>query len=203
MRPGARITTLGGMTGVLPGLEELGWPDGLRYEADFVTEDEERRLLAAVEAIEFRPVTMRGKTARRTVRQFGLRYDYESWRLVPADPLPDGLVWLRDRCAALAGLGPDALEQALVTRYPPGATIGWHRDAPVFGPAVVGVSLAAACRLRLARGSGDAREVAELTLAPRSAYVLAGEARAVWRHSIPPTRALRYSVTFRTRRHGR
>jgi alkylated DNA repair dioxygenase AlkB len=68
----------------------------------------------------------------------------------------------------------------------------------MFGPKVVGVSLAAACRMRFQRGKGDARQVVEVTLEPRSAYVLAGAARSAWQHSIPPTKTLRYSITFRT-----
>jgi alkylated DNA repair protein (DNA oxidative demethylase) len=52
--------------------------------------------------------------------------------------------------------------------------------------------------MRFQRGKGDARQVAEVTLEPRSAYVLAGAARFAWQHSIPPTKALRYSITFRT-----
>jgi hypothetical protein len=47
-------------------------------------------------------------------------------------------------------------------------------DAPMFGAKVAGVSLAAACRMRFQRGKGDSRQVAEITLEPRSAYVLAG-----------------------------
>jgi alkylated DNA repair dioxygenase AlkB len=39
-----------------------------------------------------------------------------------------------------------------VQRYPPGATIGWHRDAPAF-ETVIGVSLASACRLRSSAAS--------------------------------------------------
>jgi hypothetical protein len=35
---------------------------------------------------------------------------------------------------------------------------------------------------------------------PRSGYVLSGAARYAWQHSIPPTKALRYSITFRTLR---
>jgi alkylated DNA repair dioxygenase AlkB len=35
-------------------------------------------------------------------------------------------------------------------------------------------------------------------LQPRSIYILAGEARTDWEHSIPPLNALRYSITFRT-----
>jgi 2OG-Fe(II) oxygenase superfamily len=59
---------------------------------------------------------------------------------------------------------------------------------PMFGPRVVGISLASACRMRFQRGKGDARQVAEVTLEPRSAYVLAGVARFAWQHSIPSTR---------------
>ena len=39
-----------------------------------------------------------------------------------------------------------------------------------------------------------------LDLAPRSIYVLAGDARWQWQHAISPTKTLRYSITFRTRR---
>ena len=173
-------------------------PDGLAYEADFLTEAEEGRVLALIEEIDFREVTMRGQTARRTVRHYGYDYGYESWRLVPADPLPGGLVWVRDRCAGFAGLEPDELAQTLVSRYPPGAGIGWHRDAPMFGPAVVGISLGSACRMRFQRRAGGVRRVYDLDLEPRSAYVLSGPARSAWQHSIPPTKSLRYSITFRT-----
>jgi alkylated DNA repair dioxygenase AlkB len=90
------------------------------------------------------------------------------------------------------------LEEVLVTRYEAGAGIGWHRDAPMFGPIVAGVSLLAACRMRFQRKTKIGRETAEWVLEPRSAYVLSGEARRCWQHSIPPTKALRYSITFRT-----
>jgi alkylated DNA repair dioxygenase AlkB len=173
-------------------------PEGLVYRPDFLTPAEEAQVLDVLEAMEFHTITMHGRTARRTVRHFGLDYGYESWELVPTDPLPGELTWLQARAAALAGLEAEALAQILVSRYPPGSTIGWHRDAPLFGPKVVGVSLAAACRMRFQRGKGEARRVAEVTLEPRSAYVLSGPARFAWQHSIPPTKALRYSITFRT-----
>jgi DNA oxidative demethylase len=175
-------------------------PDGLEYRSDFLTEDEERHALAEIEGIDFREITMRGQTARRTVRHYGLDYGYESWQLVPTDPFPDSLEWIRGRCAAFAGVGPAELAQILVTRYPPGATIGWHRDAPMFGPTVVGVSFRSACRMRFQRTVGDVRWVYEIELAPRSGYILGGQVRSAWQHSIPPTKSLRYSVTFRTLR---
>jgi DNA oxidative demethylase len=94
---------------------------------------------------------------------------------------------------------PGDLVEILVQRYPPGSTIGWHRDAPAFGT-VVGISLGGSSRLRFQRGKGEARRVFEVTLEPRSGYVLAGPARTSWQHSIPPTKELRYSITFRTLR---
>ncbi len=173
-------------------------PEGLAYHEDFVTAEEEAQLLELVGALAFREVTMRGQTARRTVRHFGLDYDYAGGDLVPTDPLPDGMTWLRDRCAALMERDPEDLVQILLSRYPPGAGIGWHRDAPMFGSRIAGVSLGAACRMRFQRTVGGERSTSEVALAPRSAYLLTGKARWSWQHMIPPTKELRHSVTFRT-----
>ncbi|MCP2261248.1 Alkylated DNA repair dioxygenase AlkB [Streptoalloteichus tenebrarius] len=175
-------------------------PEGLVHQPDLLDEAEERSLLTAVEAMPLHEVRMHGQVARRTVRHFGFDYGYESWRLTPTDPLPEEFWWLRDRCAHLAGLRPESLAQTLIARYPPGATIGWHRDAPMFGPSVVGVSLLSSCLMRFQRRVGEERRVYELELAPRSAYVLSGAARSAWQHSIPPVPELRYSITFRTLR---
>jgi len=48
---------------------------------------------------------------------------------------------LRERCAALVERDPEDLVQILLSRYPAGAGIGWHRDAPMFGSKIAGVSL--------------------------------------------------------------
>ncbi len=175
-------------------------PEGLHYAADFLDAEEHERALVAVAAVELHEVHMRGQTARRTVRHFGFDYGYESWSLTPSEPLPADLEWLRERCATLADVPAGDLAQILVTRYPPGAGIGWHRDAPMFGASVVGVSLAAPCVMRFQRKVGDERRVYEVELAPGSAYVLGGHARSAWQHSIPAVDGERYSVTFRTLR---
>jgi alkylated DNA repair dioxygenase AlkB len=52
--------------------------------------------------------------------------------------------------------------------------------------------------MRFRRREGTRFERSRLELLPRSAYVLAGEARSRWQHSIPPVDALRYSITFRS-----
>jgi DNA oxidative demethylase len=173
-------------------------PEGLLYREDFITPEEERDLLDVIEGLAFRQLTMRGQTAKRTVRHFGLDYAYESGELAQRDPLPAELEWLREHCAAPIERDPADLVQILVTRYPPGAGIGWHRDAPMFGSRIAGVSLRAPARMRFQRTARGQRETAAVELAPRSAYVLSGKARWSWQHSIPATKDLRYSVTFRT-----
>lgn len=147
---------------------------------------------------------MRGVTARRRVAHFGWDYDYTSRRARAgpgASALPEFLLPLRERCALLAGEPPDRLEEALATFYPPGASIGWHRDAPQFGT-VVGVSFGSACRMRFRREISGRQEAAETSLEPGSAYVLSGAARWSWEHHIPPLTTPRWSITLRTVRHA-
>lgn len=174
-------------------------PTGFVYQPDFLTLDEERAVLEGVAGLAFHDVRMRGQVARRRTTHFGWTYGYETWRIEPGPPIPEFLLALRDRAGALGGVAADDLVEVLVTDYPAGAGIGWHRDAPMFGT-VVGVSLSSACRFRFQRGKGAERRTATAVLAPRSAYALDGAARWQWQHSIPPSKTERYSVTYRTLR---
>ena len=171
----------------------------MRYVPDFIDDEEESRLLETLRAVEFSEVVMRGQVARRRVAHFGWRYGYESWQIEPGPPIPPALHPIRHRAATLVDVADDALAEVLITRYPPGAGIGWHRDAPQFG-VVVGVSLAGPCRMRFQRGKDGTRQTRAVELAPRSAYVLAGEVRWAWQHAIPPAKVERFSITFRTLR---
>jgi alkylated DNA repair protein (DNA oxidative demethylase) len=173
-------------------------PGGLLYRPEFLTETEHSQLVELVEGLSFGQVVMHGQPAKRDVVHLGFLYGYESWELRPGPPIPPELDWLRTRCGELAGIDPERLDEALVTRYPPGAGIGWHRDAPMFGSKVIGVSLLSESRMRFQRKAGGVRYVHELILAPRSAYVLADEVRWAWQHSIPAVKSQRYSITFRT-----
>ena len=174
-------------------------PEGLVYRPELISVDDEAELLRVLESLRFDPIVMHGQPARRTARHFGLDYDYEARTPQPGEPPPDWMLPVRARAAELAGHEPEELVEILVQRYPPGSTIGWHRDAPAFGT-VVGISLGGAARLRFQRGKAEARRVWEVLLEPRSGYVLAGKARTSWQHSIPPTKELRFSLTFRTLR---
>ena len=175
-------------------------PEGFAYHPDWITPEEELTLLRHIEQLPFSEVKMHGVVAKRKVVHFGWDYGYDSWTISPTDPVPEWLLDIRLRAAVVLGAAPEAVEEILVTRYDPGAGIGWHRDAPMFGPAVVGVSLLGTCRMRFQRTVAGQRRTAEAVLSPRSLYVLAGQARCAWQHSIPPAKELRYSITFRTLR---
>ncbi|RPJ84018.1 MAG: alpha-ketoglutarate-dependent dioxygenase AlkB [Acidobacteria bacterium] len=158
------------------------------------------RLLEHVRKLRFGDVVMHGVKARRRVVQFGWKYTFEARRVESGPEIPDYLETLGERVARFAGTDADAFSEVLVTEYPPGAGIGWHRDAPPFGK-VAGLSLAAECRLRLKPyGERGRASTIEIPLLPRSLYVLSGDARSKWQHQIPPVRHTRYSITFRTLR---
>lgn len=180
----------------------LALPEGFVYRPEFIAPEEEQTLLAAIAPLPFREFEFHGYKGRRRVVSFGWRYDFEGAGLQKIEPLPAFLLPLRDRAADFAGLPPDAFEHALVTEYPPGAPIGWHRDRSVFGD-VVGVSLLAPCVFRFRRKLGAGWERAKLIAEPRSAYLLRGAARQEWEHSISEVEAQRYSITFRTLKAGR
>jgi alkylated DNA repair protein (DNA oxidative demethylase) len=175
-------------------------PEGLVYQEGLFSEDEEQALIGVLDGLDFDEIRMHNVVAKRTAKHYGFDYDYERRRpLEEAEPIPDWLEPVREKAAALAGVEPEELVEALVQRYPEGAQIGWHRDAPRFD-IVVGVSLLSPARMRFRRDVDGERETAELELAPRSGYVLAGEARSAWQHHVPPAKAPRYSITFRTLR---
>ena len=170
---------------------------GIATAEDVITSDEEARLIEAIGAVELAPFRFQGWLGKRQTNSFGWHYDFDTAGFQSTLPIPDFLLPLRERAARFAGLAPDDLEQVLLTRYDPGAGIGWHRDRPVFEH-VVGVSLGAPAILRFRRRDGTRFERAKLSLPPRSIYHLSGPARHEWEHSIAPIDAPRWSVTFRS-----
>ena len=174
-------------------------PAGLDYREDFLARDEEARLLAAFATLPFREATFQQYTARRRVVRFGRDYAAGAGQWLDGEPLPEWLAAVRTRVARAGDLDESAFVHALVTEYRPGTPIGWHRDKPEYGR-VFGISLGSACRMRFRPFDrrDDRKAVIALELAPRSLYAMQGDIRWHWQHSIPPVKALRYSITFRT-----
>ena len=186
------------MTDAMEDLFPPPLPGGFAYCDGFLTADEEADLIPAIDAVGLSPFRFQGWLGKRLTASFGWQYDFDRASFEPTDPIPEFLQPVRSRAAAFARLEPDALVQALLIRYDPGAGIGWHRDRPVFGQ-VVGISLGdpALLRLRKRRKEGGFAR-ASRTLAPRSIYHLSGEVRHDWEHSIAPSEARRWSITFRS-----
>ena len=179
---------------------------GFAYAPEFITQSEEQALLAEFANLPFSEAHFQQYTARRRIVRFGegdypASYGAEAEEVNPRRPFPDFLLPLRRRVAAWRGRDEVEFVHALVTEYRPGTPIGWHSDAPHFD-LVVGISLAGTARMRFRTyaAKSDRNAAVAIELAPRSAYALEGDIRWRWQHHIPPTRELRYSITFRTLR---
>jgi alkylated DNA repair dioxygenase AlkB len=174
-------------------------PEGFRYQSDLIDAEQERSFIAELERLSFSPFQFHGFEGKRRVISFGWRYDFNGAGLQESDEIPTFLMPLRHAAAACFKLPASALQQVLLTHYPAGATIGWHKDRPVFGD-VVGISLLSSCTFRFRRKKGAGWERQSRVLEPRSAYLLHGPARLEWEHSIPAVAEQRYSITFRSLR---
>jgi alkylated DNA repair dioxygenase AlkB len=172
-------------------------PPGFRYRPDLIDRAEEQRLGSEFEKLEFAPFEFQGFLGKRRVISFGWRYDFNKGGLHKAGDIPDFLWRVRERAAQFAGLEPGDLQHVLLTEYPPGSTIGWHKDRPQFDD-VVGISLLSPCTFRFRRKAGAKWERRSFTAEPRSVYLLRGQVRTEWEHSIPALDAQRYSITFRS-----
>lgn len=179
-------------------------PPGARVAYNFVSEHEAERLLAVVDASDWRA------DLKRRVQHYGWRYDYRERRVtndMRLGPLPD---WLTTAVEAVGELmefdrRPD---QVIVNEYLPGQGISAHVDCePCFGPAVASLSLGGRTEMVFRhRMSGERRS---LMLEPLMLLILSGEARYDWTHEIPARksdvidgtrqpRSRRVSLTFRT-----
>jgi len=170
---------------------------GLRYGEALIGAGEQEMLIDRLLETDLTPFRFHGWLGNRKTRSFGWRYDFDDASFAPTDPMPSWLLSLRETAASFAGIEPDDFVHVLLARYDPGAGIGWHRDRDVFDQ-VVGVSLAAPATLRFRRRKPDGFDRVKLDVEPRSAYLLSGEARWEWEHSIVAGDALRFSITFRT-----
>jgi alkylated DNA repair dioxygenase AlkB len=170
---------------------------GLSYVEDFIGEQEERALIDKLRHLDLAPFRFHGWLGNRKTKSFGWRYDFDDASFSRTEPIPDWLDSVREKAARLAGVEPDDFVHVLLARYDPGAGIGWHRDRDVFEQ-VVGVSLASPATLRFRQRTEPGFRRASLDVLPRSAYLLSGEARHRWEHSIAAGDELRFSITFRT-----
>lgn len=177
------------------------WPHGLAFHAEFISPDEEVALLARFAELPFRAAKYRHYTARREVVLFGTE-DFigsgaDAEKDFPRMAFPGFLHNLRGRVATKLGIEEQDLVHGLVTRYPVGAPIGWHRDAPPFDK-IAGLSVGSDERMRFKPVRANNARPFYLPLPRRSLYLMRDNIRWDWLHSLAPVKQLRYSITFRT-----
>lgn len=176
------------------------FPEGFIYIPDFITEKEESDWISEIKSRELKPFVFRGYEAKRKVASFGQDWSFEKGILRLGKEIPEAFRPLIKKVALFAEVNENDFEELLLTEYPEGSVINWHRDAPPF-ELLAGVSLLADCTFRLRpyqnkeRGKGA---VLSFPVTRRSLYLMSGPARWDWEHSIDPLPHLRYSITLRT-----
>ncbi len=161
-------------------------PPGFNYKPDFLTPEEERKLVQEFKKLTFKPYQFGGYKAKRQTKSYTKRTGY-----------PEFLKPIILRAAKFANVSPQSIEHAMVTEYTPGTPIGWHRDQPPYNK-VIGISFGSEVPFRFRRKDGDKWRRITVPAKPRSIYVMSGPSRYDWQHSIPPVENLRYSITMRT-----
>jgi len=170
---------------------------GLRYLPGYVTESEERALVAAIDGMPW------NTEWRRRRQPYGAGYGGAG----DSAPIPAWGIRLAARMLA-DGVTGRPFDQMLVNEYAPGQGISPHRDYAPFGRTVVSLSLLSPCVMDFRHVATGRKE--SLLLEPRSLLVLSDEARYDWEHGIAPRkrdvwqgvrwdRGRRVSVTFRFR----
>lgn len=177
---------------------------GLSYHADALMEAQEQALLSYIDE-EGKWASVTDSDKSRRVQHYGYRYDYK--RRTASEPTTVIPVEWND----LLGLGYDAKwNQVIVNEYLPGQGISAHVDVLAYGSTIQCYTLGSGATMRFTHtGTGEKKD---LYVAPRSLYIMSGEARYGWKHEMigrksdivgdkRVLRGRRVSVTLRTLEH--
>jgi alkylated DNA repair dioxygenase AlkB len=177
-------------------------PPGFSYNPSFISEAEEASLLEIVSAMELANMKFHQYEAKRKVTSFGKGWSFTEQQLKAGNNIPAEFDFLVKRIADQLKIDKEQIAQFLVTEYPVGSVINWHRDAPPF-ETVIGVSLLSDVIFKL-RPHDKEKQTRSATISlpvrRRSMYVMTGESKTDWQHCTAPAQAIRYSLTFRTLR---
>ncbi|MGW8304695.1 MAG: alpha-ketoglutarate-dependent dioxygenase AlkB [Achromobacter pulmonis] len=184
-----------------PAMEIASAPTGLKVLPNFINDDEEDRLVATIDSVEW------DRLMKRRVQHYGWRYDYKARKIMPANylgPLPGWAEDLAERLLA-SGVVQELPDQVIVNNYEGNQGISKHIDCmDCFRGPVVTISLLETWDMVFTRKIAGATAKFVQSLTRCSAVVLDGEARSAWHHEIPTRltergvpRGRRVSITFR------
>src|SRR5688572_26116325 len=181
---------------------ETNFPPGFFYFPDFLTIEEEKELYNEISKLELQNMQFQGFEAKRKVASFGYDWSFEKRTLSKGKEIPASFSSLMNKVAVHLSIKPGDFAELLVTEYPIGSVINWHRDAPPFD-VIAGISLLSDCVFKLRphdKSKQNRNSIISFPVKRRSLYTISGIARTDWQHSIAPVKQVRYSVTLRTLR---
>ncbi|SEO26928.1 Alkylated DNA repair dioxygenase AlkB [Niastella yeongjuensis] len=179
-------------------------PEGFYYYPDFISQAEEQQLMEIIQQIELHAMVFHQYTAKRKVASFGYDYNFSTRKITKGISIPETFNWIIDRVSEQLMVSRDQIAELLVTEYPVGSVINWHRDAPPF-ESIAGISLGIDCIFKLRpyeKSLQSRKSIISLPVRQRSLYIMQGPARTDWEHSTAPITDIRYSITFRTLKPG-
>ena len=175
-------------------------PEGFSYYPEFISPKEEQQLQDEVIKTDLHPLIFQGYEAKRKVASFGYDWDFQHRTLSKGKTIPAPFHFLLQKVAAHLSIDPAAFAELLVTEYPVGSVINWHRDAPPFD-IIAGISLLSDCTFRFRpydKTRQHRKAIINTPLSRRSLYIMRGASRSQWEHSIAAVKQVRYSITLRT-----
>ena len=177
-------------------------PNGLHYFTDVV---DGRKYIDDINGREWFGVS--ASQNGRKVQHYGFYYDYSTGKInTPAEPIPAMLQELvtiaEERCKEARLFSK--FNQIIVNKYEPGQGIFPHIDNRNYGPVIACFTFSSGGGMVFQKGS----EKYELYTVPNSLYIMSGDARNEWSHSMPArktdtvnskrlNRGTRISVTMR------
>lgn len=176
------------------------FPEGFHYFPHFISVEEEIDLYNEILKHELNNFNFQGYTANRKVAGFGYDYSFHNHTISKGKAIPAAFNNLIGKVSDKLSVAAHEFVELLITEYPIGSVINWHRDAPPFG-IIAGISLMSDCTFRL-RPQDKAKQalssVISFSVKRGSLYTMQGPARNEWQHSISAVKQVRYSITLRT-----
>jgi len=191
------------MEALFDDMQEVPQIDGLHYIPDFISGNDEAKLLQTIDAQIWRA------DLRRRVQHYGYVYDYKT-RNISRDlwlgALPGWLSELTNKLVTEKYF-KRAPDQVIINEYEAGQGIAPHIDCvPCFGDTIASLSIGSPIDMNFQNPKTGVK--ASLRLASKSLLIFSGSARQQWQHGIasrksdivngtriPRTR--RVSLTFR------
>ena len=153
---------------------------GFVYQPDFISEEEEAKLLTCIDGAEW------NTELQRRVQHYGWRYDYKKRQIDESMRVGELPAWAQDLSLRLVNerLMEDLPDQLIVNEYRGKQGITPHVDEPnSFTGQIATISLLETWEMVFRRRGS--KERVEKALERRSVAILTGDARYQWTHEIP------------------